>query len=464
MTTEKIDQYQYTWPYFDPNGDPRWNKNVDGSYVRHLPELSEELEQDSRWPGFFPSPICFVTTTDGENTALEKVVGASIVNRFPYILALSFCVKPLSKRHYARNRFIEILEKGGVVAVHYFEPGAYIDVVMNSINKIPDHDIEHRISHTGLALKKAITNNAPVFKDAYMVYEAKLVKTGKDFEGNTIYARPYTEFGSHRIYYLEIEAIQLREDIAVGKAQIYWRALPSWQPTDQLQEEVIQKSSPLINTKYQKGYSPNYYFPSKNTIAFEYDNIIDGMAIKLLPPLPEDQVEVDNDRARWPCFFPSSAGMITTWDQSGSPNLMPCGSTTILVRHPLCIGICVSYAEINVRYAPRGSLRALIDTKRFVCGVPFINDTVVEAIKYAGNISIDTDKEKIEHAGLEVIPHEWSPILPALPINFFCQVVKVERLGTHFLFLGEVKSIRIRGDLNTNNPIEWLPYPEVIYA
>ncbi|MDO9049321.1 MAG: flavin reductase [Methylobacter sp.] len=462
MSSEKLESYKYNWPHFNPDEDTHWKKSDNSSHIRQLPEMKEELKLDSRWPGFFPSPICFVTTTNGEVVALEKVVGATIVNRFPYIIALSFCIEPLSKRHYPRNRFTEMIEKSGVVAIQYFEPGSYIDAAMTAINQVPDEEIEKRIAYSRLPIRKAMTNDSPVFKDAYMVYEARLAKTGKDFEGVPIFEQPYTDYGSHRIYYFEIEAIQLREDIAKGDSQISWQALPFWTPLNKLQDEIVQESQPLIDLKYQKGYSPNYFFPSGNTVSFEYDKIDNGMAVKFLPPLPEDQVEVDNDRARWPCFFPSSAGMITTWDSSGAPNLMPCGSTSILVRHPLCIGICVSYAEINVRYAPRGSLRALNKTKRFGCGVPFVNDSIIDAIRYAGNISIDKDKEKVQHAGLQVSAHEWSPVLPALPIHFFCEVVKVIRLGTHFLYLGEVKSIQVRDDVNLSNPMKWYPYPDVI--
>jgi flavin reductase (DIM6/NTAB) family NADH-FMN oxidoreductase RutF len=462
MSAKCLEKYKYNWPYFDPAKDAHWAKINDRSYVRHLKENKEDLELDSRWPGFFPSAICFVTTTDGDVTALEKVVGASIVNRFPYVMAISVCIEQLSKRHYARSRFIEILEKGGVVAIQYFEPGPYIDALMSSINHISDDKIEKRIPCLKLPIHNAITNDSPVFSDAYMVYEARLVKPCSDFTGEPIFETNFTDFGSHRIYYLEIEAIQLREDIAKGDSQIYWRSLPYWTPTNGFQDDIIQESQPFIDIRYQKGYSPNYYFPSGNTVAFEYDKIESGMAVKLVPPLAENQVEVDNDRARWPCFFPSSAGMITTLDSDGVPNLMPCGSTSIFVRHPLCIGICVSYAEINIRYAPRGSLGALNETGRFCCGVPFIHDAIIDAIKYSGNVSIKKDKKKIQNAGLKMELHGCFPVLQDLPIHFFCEVVKAVRLGTHFLYIGEVKSILVRDDVNTDNPLKWYPYPDVV--
>lgn len=431
------------------------------TFARELPESSEELNGDSRWPAFFPCSISIVTTTDGEHTAVEKVVGASIVNRFPYIIALSFCIEELSSRHYARSRFIEMLEKGGSVAIHYFEPGPQLDRAMGAISQVPDERTHERIAASGLPTRRAITNEAPVFSDAYLVYEALLAKTGSDFSGQPIYEQTYVDCGSHRIYFLEIEAIQLRKDIAHGQSAIHWRALPYWNPKRKLQNDPPRDTAPLIELGYKKGYEPDYVFPSSNTVAFQYDEIANGMAVKRLPALAEDQVEVDNDRARWPCFFPSSAGLITTWADDGVPNLMPCGSTTVLARDPLCIGICVSYAEINERYAPRASLRALNERKRFACGVPFGDEKIIEAIKYAGNISVDKDRNKIRNAGLEIEELDWAPVLPGLPITFLCEVKDVVRLGTHFLYLGEVKSIRIRDDVTPENPLTWFPYPDV---
>ena len=90
-------------------------------YIRNMPEHTlEEIAIDSQWPAFFPSSICYVTTTCGSNVALEKVVGASIVNRFPYILALSLCKQELSQRHHVRRIFTEMLESSANVAVQFF--------------------------------------------------------------------------------------------------------------------------------------------------------------------------------------------------------------------------------------------------------------------------------------------------------------------------------------------------------
>jgi len=455
--------YRYLWPRVELGRSGLWTPGPDDAFYRNMPESAEELAVDSRWPALFPSSICLVTTGDGSSAALEKVVGASIVNRFPYIVALSFCQRPLSDRHYVRSRFMEALERNEEVAVQFLSPGETLDRAMHAIATLPDDRASERIAHADLPVRNARTNRAPVFTDAYLVYEARLVKPGRDFAGVPIYAQPWTDAGSHRVYYLEITAIQLRRDIAQGRNQIHWRSLPTWTPGPSFDGSRAGAIS-LDGAKYLKPYTPLYRFPSSGTIAFESDEVHDGMAVKYLPPLPEDQIEVNNDRARWPCFFPSSVGMITTWHEPGVPNIIPCGSTTIISRHPLIVAPCVSYAAINDRYAPRASLTTIRRTGRFGCGVPFIEDTILRAIKYCGNVSIANNRDKVKEAGLEIEPSEWAPMPTALPVYFECEVVDEVRLGTHVMFLGEVKRIRVRADVTPDRPLEWCAWADVTPA
>jgi flavin reductase (DIM6/NTAB) family NADH-FMN oxidoreductase RutF len=452
--------YRYVWPRADLQHTPGWATDGRSVFTRQLPESPEELALDSRWPALFPSPICLVTTGDASSVALEKVVGASIVNRFPYIVALSFCRQPLSDRHYVRRAFMDALERHEEVAVQFLAPGETLDKAMDAIASIPDDRAGERVSHAGLSTRPGRTTRAQVLTDAYLVYEARLVKPGRDFEGVRIYSESWTDAGSHRIYYFEITAIQLRQDIAEGRSQIHWRSLPAWRPGPGV-HETRRPMAAIAGPKYQKGYTPHYSFPSAGTIAFEADETRDGMAVKFLPPLPEDQVEVNNDRARWPCFFPSSVGMITTWADNAVPNVMPCGSTTIVSRNPLIVTPCVSYAAINERYAPRTTLDVIRKAGRFGCGVPFIEETVLNAIKYCGNVSLSMNPDKVRDAGLEIEMSEWAPIPTALPVYFECEVVGEVRLGTHIMFLGEVRRIRVRADVTPDNPIEWCPWADV---
>ena len=449
--------YRYLWPR-EALQAPVWRRADGGGVERTLPETPEELARDSRWPALFPSPVCLVTAAHRGTAVLERVVGASIVNRFPYVMALSFCVEPLSARHYARRALTGLLEASGEAAVQFLAPGPALDRALETIATTPDRDAATRLTRTGLATHRATTCGAPVFAEAYLVYEGRLVRPGRDLDGEPIYPRPWLDVGSHRVYFLEVTAIQLRRDIAEGRSRIHWRSLPAWSPPAPSPVTAAETGGA---GRYEKGYTPHYAFPSAGTIAFEADALEDGMAVKRLPAEAADQVEVDNDRARWPCFFPSSVGMITTWAADERPNLMPCGSTTVVSRAPLVITPCVGYAAINERYAPRLTLPLIRKNRAFGCGVPFISERVVAAIKYAGNVSFQVAGDKVARAGLAVARGGPAPVLPDLPVHFDCEVIDEVRLGTHVMFLGAVRRIRVRPDVTPANPLEWCPWADV---
>jgi flavin reductase (DIM6/NTAB) family NADH-FMN oxidoreductase RutF len=455
MLTEAQQRYSYQWPPADLSESSEWERTPGGMLARSMPESLDAVQQDSRWPAFFPSPICFVTTGDGETSAVEKVVGASVVNRFPYVVALSFCRDDLSDRHYARRGFCDLLEQSGGAAVQFVSPGPTVDALMDVVNRIPDEDTTTRVAASGVPTRPGKTNPALVFEPSYMVYEATLMKPCDDFLGAAIYEQPWTDVGSHRVYFLEINAIQLREDVARGERQIKWRSLPAAPEASSL----LSKPYDRVDTgRYQKGYQANYSFPSPNTSAFEADAHADGMAIKYLTR----DIEFDNDKARWPCFFPQSAGMITTRGADGSVNVMPCGSTTVVSRHPMIISPCISYAQINERYGARTSLDLIMSSGRFGVGVPYIDEVVLDAIRYAGNTSLRDDPRKIVNLGMDVDEGEFVPILPELPITYECEVVGSATLGTHVMFFGEVRRILVSPSAEMQNALEWCPWADIV--
>jgi len=267
--------------------------------------------------------------------------------------------------------------------------------------------------------------------------------------------------GSHRIYFIEIDAIQLRKDITEKHNQIAWKSLPSWQPKmrfDLMTDKIIHKDKVGIIKKYIKPFTPFYRFPVEQTADFLLDYDKNGMSVKHI----KSKIEFDNDLSRYPCFYPSSIGMITSRTEDGIPNVIPCGSTTVISRNPLVIGVAIGYADINDRYSPRASLDIIRKSKKFGCGVPFINDMVLNAIAYSGNVSLKDDKQKLIHSGLQIDQDSHVPILQDLPINFECNVIKEIKLGTHVLFLGEVRKIYSRVDLDKDNSIKWFPWADIV--
>ncbi len=420
-----------------------------------MPESRDDLAADSRWPAFFPSPLSIVTTAHDGVRAVEKLVGATIVNRFPYIMALSFCVEPLSPRHYVRRRFLDLAQASGKVALQLLMPGDKLTALMAAITDIPEDRAEDRFRTAYLPTRPGKHSAAPIFDDAYLVYEGRLVTPGADFDGAGINSTPWHDVGSHRILLFEVTAISLRKEFADQTRQIQWRSLPTWPAT--VAQSPTRPERILPGENFVKPYQPDYVFPSRDTIAFKADDEAGAFAVRNLPPLPSDQLEVDNDRARWPCFFPSSLGLITVQTSGGCANAMPCGSTAVLARHPMTLAICVSYARINSRYRPRASLALLREAGRFGCGVPVLRADVLAAIRYLGNVSWHDDPAKLENCGLTAIPLGRSLGFRELPIHFDCRIVDEIRLGTHSMFMGQVERIFVRTDLTHETPLEWCP-------
>ena len=301
--------FVYRWPNSSDFDGPAWSAIDDGRLLtRAMPETAAELAQDSRWPALFPSAICIVTASDGQTTVLEKVVGASIVNRFPYTLALSFCRQPLSDRHYVRSTTMDTIEATGRVAVQFLRPGPALAQAMSAITKFPEDAMAERLRHAGPASCVGSVSKAPILDGAYLVYEGSLVRPGNDFEGNAVNAQPFIDCGSHRIYNFEIDAISLADEVASADRPVQWRSLPVWRgvaPTaDDSEHAREDREQRLSRAKYVKSYRPDYVFPSPETIAFAGTPNNKGFSELNFEPFVQSQAEVDNDQARWPCFFP----------------------------------------------------------------------------------------------------------------------------------------------------------------
>lgn len=461
-----LDSNKYRWPqenFFKPT----W-QSVTHTNFKML-ELAEDLDgllEDSRWPAFFPSSICIVTTKFGKKFGVEKVVGASIVNRFPYIVALSFCNRTLSSRHYARHYFINLLEHSKSVAIQFLFPNINLHKIIDCIEKTPPEHRYEYILDQKIPMELGVEEQNPIFSDSFLIYEASLKKTTVALDGNPIFENYFKDIGSHRIYFLEINRIHLNKDISDKNKKIYWKSLPTWTPlqtkNNYEEEKLIIRNQNLKKLKYVKQYNPHYFFPSLDTINFNHNEIRGARVINSLPPVAAEQIEVDNDKARWPCFFPSSLGIITLFDLEGRVSAMPCGSTTIVSRFPLVISICVSYSRINERYAPRKTLDFLFKQDYFGCGVPYIDQEILEAINYLGNISYREDNDKFYNSGLTAINIGNTPLIEQLPIHFDCKIINKIPLGTHIMFFGEVKNIFLRNDVTFTNPFVWNPYTNVI--
>lgn len=454
--------FRYTWPHPGACDGLEWQLTGDGDHrVRVMPETPEELAADSRWPSLFPSPICIVTTSHDGVAHVEKVVGATIVNRFPYVMALSVCRERVSERHHVRHAFMQAVEASGRVAVQFLMPGAELHALMEALANTPQDRQADRFAAAGLPARPALTSAAPVFDAAYLVYEGRFVQPGVDFEGVATNDRPWMDVGSHRIYLFEVTDIALRDDIAAGQTPLQWRSLPAWRggPSPASHDRSQgRRTAMLAAASYVKTYQPDYVFPAASTVAFASDARRHGRLVKHLEPLAQGRIAVDNDLARWPCFFPSSLGLITVEARDGRVGGLACGSTAVVSRHPMSIAICVSYAPINERYGRRASLELLETAERFGCGVPIHRPDVLEAITYLGNVSRRQDPDKVANCGLTAKRLGGIIGFAELPVHYDCRIVERVRLGTHVMVIGEVERVIVRADLTSAHPLEWCPW------
>jgi flavin reductase (DIM6/NTAB) family NADH-FMN oxidoreductase RutF len=454
-------QLPYSWP--DVALGPRFTPSEFDSLfcTTTLAEDAASMAADSRWPAFFPSPICLLTAGSGERAVLERVVGPMIVNRFPLIMAVSLCRETLSDRHYARRETMAEIERSGAASVQFLAPGPSLSSALAAVAAEPDAHTMDRLGRSTLRTSPAALTRTQVIDESYLIYEGRLAEPGVSLEGHRIYDRPWLDVGSHRVYFLEVVAIHLKTPIARGERQIAWHSLPVWEPRITVSSPEYDGSL-LASQRYVKSYTPDYRFPSPGTVAFEADEVAGEMSIRHLPPLAADQVSVDNDRARWPCFFPSSAGIVTAWQDNGSASAMPCGSTAIVARFPLTFATCISNSAINERYAPRATLNVVRARQRLGIGVPFADPHVVRAISYMGNVSSRVDPDKVRHAGLTGLRGGGAPVIAELPIHFDCRVAAEVNLGTHVMVLAEVERVHVRRDVTPEQPIGWLPWATVV--
>jgi flavin reductase (DIM6/NTAB) family NADH-FMN oxidoreductase RutF len=461
ITGSPAAQSAYVWP--EGPLDQRFPERMFDGLFRAAPvdESIATVGADSRWPAFFPAPIGFLTTGTGVHVALERVVGPVIVNRFPLVMAVSVCRETLSERHYARVATMETLEQTGTAAMQFLAPGPELAATLGAIGAEPDAHTHKRLARTGLRTYTTPLTRTSVLEDAYLVYEGRFPRPGTSLEGQPIYDRPWIDVASHRIYFLEVMAIRLRSTIARGAQQIAWHSLPVWRAAETVAAPAYDVAA-LSRQSYVKSYTPAYRFPSPGTVAFETEEIVDGMSVRHIEPLHGIPRAVDNDGARWPCFFPSSAGMLTAWQADGNPTAMPCGSTAIVSRLPFTVAACISNSAINERYTPRATLTAIRAARAFGVGVPYTNDAVVRAVSYLGNISARDDRDKVAHAGLTALGGGPTPVLAQLPIHLECRLTGEVALGTHVMVLGTVERVYVRRDVTPANPVTWQPWASIV--
>jgi len=128
--------------------------------------------------------------------------------------------------------------------------------------------------------------------------------------------------------------------------------------------------------------------------------------------------------------YPSPAGLITSCDEEGSPNIITLGEVfNLSIGSPVIVGIAI---------APGRYSHALISrTREFVVNLPTID--ILRQADACGHVS-GRDVDKFALTGLTPLPAQKvrPPLIAECPVNLECEVLDIQTIGDHDLFQGRV--------------------------
>ena len=387
-------------------------------------ENLSELKNDSSWKIFFPISICFLSATLKNKVYVEKITGASIVNRFPLKILIPIGNKKISERHLKKNYILSNIKKFDNISINlisqnYSKSIHFKDKMKNVIN-----------NQKKISLENSIIKNSSI----------SFHWTKKELKGVKIY-----KLKSHSLLFLNIKKIFINNHLKDKK--IIWQSLPKFLKKFIFNFKINQ------DKKYHKGFTDNY----KYEVSFQNVNYIDKKKNKKFTEVnlksynSKKIQKLSSDQAKWPIFFPSSLGIIGSLDKKNNFNFMPCGSTTVVNRHPFQFATAVSHLNNNIRYRKRYSLNKILKFKKITLGIPFSNEKILKMINYMGNISKFDYKNKIQNTVFKKTKTRFGPIFSELPITYGCILSKKIKFETHFLLIFTLKKVFYSKKFNNSN-------------
>ena len=128
------------------------NEHVNEKYFENI----DHLNKDSKWPSFFPCNVSFVLIKFKNQFYVEKIIGATIINRFPLILALPISKKKLSERHLNKQEFIKKLKNCDNISINLLHK-----------KDIKNLNFKNKYFNQIELLKKNVDQKNQILKNAY---------------------------------------------------------------------------------------------------------------------------------------------------------------------------------------------------------------------------------------------------------------------------------------------------------
>lgn len=156
------------------------------------------------------------------------------------------------------------------------------------------------------------------------------------------------------------------------------------------------------------------------------------------------------DRQIWKpgnMLYPLPAIMVSAGDREGNKNIITIAWTGTICTNPPMVYISVK--------PQRFSYGMIKDTGEFA--INLTTDKLSRAADYCG-VRSGRDVDKWKETGLTPIQAgtlSYAPLIKESPVGIECVVTEVKELGSHHMFLAEVKSVQIdKSYLNADNKFE----------
>ena len=137
-------------------------------------------------------------------------------------------------------------------------------------------------------------------------------------------------------------------------------------------------------------------------------------------------------------IYPTPAGLITSVDVDGKPNIITLGEIAMVSLNPTRVSIGMRPATYSNRLVKM--------TGEFVVNFPTTD--IIDKVDYCGTIS-GRNADKFAETGLTPEPalHVKPPLIKECPVNLECKVIGCLSLGSHDLFIGDVLVMHAEEDI-----------------
>jgi len=138
---------------------------------------------------------------------------------------------------------------------------------------------------------------------------------------------------------------------------------------------------------------------------------------------------------------PSPVWIIGTYNKDDRPNVMTAAWGGICCSRPPCIYVSLRKATY--------SYGNIVERKAYTVSIP--GEKYLSEADYIG-VASGRDTDKFEDTALTPVKSDLvdAPFVDEFPLVLECKVVRVEDLGLHTMFVGEIMGIKADEDVLTN--------------